>query len=75
MTKPIEIVIENIKENMDGSADAVIHFNSEGLKYLIQYAVIDILEKHLVDNPIVQPSDKEVKKYHASTKRKASSKT
>lgn len=69
----MEIRIETVKENPDGSADAVIHFNAEGLKYLIQYAVLDILHKYVQQNPIVQPeSEKKVKKPNAISKRKAS---
>lgn len=72
-TSEMEIRIETVKENPDGSADAVIHFNAEGLKYLIQHAVIDILTKYVQQNPIVQPeSEKKVKKPNAISKRKAS---
>jgi hypothetical protein len=72
-TDEMMIRIEEVKENADGSADAVIHFNAEGLKYLIQHAVIDILTKYVKQNPIVQPeSEKKVKKPNAISKRKAS---
>jgi len=65
--------VEEVKENKDGSADAVIHFDNEGLKYLIQHAVIDILTKYVEQHPIEQPeSEKKVKKPNATSKRKAS---
>lgn len=71
----MNIRIEEIKENADGSADAVIHFDNEGLKYLIQYAVIDILTKYVEQYPIEQPeSEKKVKLPNAISKRKASTK-
>jgi hypothetical protein len=72
-TEQMEIRIETVKENADGSADALIHFNAEGLKYLIQYAVIDILREHAKQNPIQQPeSEKKVKLPNDTSKRKAS---
>ena len=75
MIEEMEIRIETVKENPDGSADALIHFNAEGLKYLIQHAVIDILTKYVKQNPIEQPeSDKKVKLPNAISKRKASTK-
>ena len=71
----MEIKIETVKENPDGSADALVHFNAEGLKYLIQYAVIDILTKYVEQHPIEQPElEKKVKLPNAISKRKASTK-
>ena len=71
----MNITVKEIKENADGSADADIHFDAEGLKYLIQYAVLDILTKHVKQHPIEQPeSEKKVKLPNAISKRKASTK-
>ncbi len=71
----MKIVVEEVKENADGSADATIHFDNEGLKYLIQYAVLDILTKYVEKYPIEQPeSEKKVKLPNAISKRKASTK-
>lgn len=71
----MKITIEEVKENEDGSADAVINFDNEGLKYLIQYAVLDILTKWVEQRPIEQPqSEKKVKIPNAISKRKASTK-
>ena len=71
----MRITVEEVKENEDGSADAVINFDNEGLKYLIQYAVIDILTKWAEQRPIEQPTPtKKVKIPHAISKRKGSSK-
>ena len=71
----MNIKIEEIKENADGSADALIHFDAEGLKYLIQHAVIDILTKYVKNNPIEQPeAEKKVKLPNVISKRKASTK-
>ena len=56
----MNIRLEHVSENKDGSANVDIHFDSEGLQYLIQYAVIDILTKYAEQHPIRQP-DKDVK--------------
>lgn len=56
----MNITIEMVSENKDGSANCDINFDAEGLKYLIQHAVIDILTKHAAQNPIRQP-DKDAK--------------
>ena len=71
----MNITIKEIKENADGSADANITFDAEGLKYLIQYAVLDILTKYVEQHPIEQPeTEKKVKLPNAISKRKASTK-
>lgn len=75
MIEEMEIRIETVKENPDGSADALVHFNAEGLKYLIQHAVIDILTKYVAAHPIEQPDpETKVKLPNAISKRKASTK-
>lgn len=52
----INITVEIVTENEDGSADAMVHFDREGLEFLIQYGVIDILTKYAEENPIQQPA-------------------
>jgi hypothetical protein len=71
----MRITVEEISENEDGSANAVINFDNEGLKYLIQYAVLDILTRYAEQHPIVQPEEKKAKKVNVPRKRKASTKT
>jgi hypothetical protein len=53
----MNIRVEEVTENLDGSANAVIHFDKEGLKFLIQYAVLDILTEYAKQNPIPQPDE------------------
>lgn len=72
----MNITVEMVSENKDGSANCDINFDADGLKYLIQYAVIDILTKHAAQNPIRQP-DKDAKpnvrsKRASTTKKKTS---
>ena len=43
----MNIRIEIVKENEDGSADALIHFDKEGLGMLVEAGVISILRKYI----------------------------
>jgi hypothetical protein len=43
----MDIRIEIVKENEDGSADALVHFDKEGLAMLVQAGIIDILRKYI----------------------------
>ena len=41
----MDIKVEIVKENKDGSADALVHFDKEGLEILVQYGIIAILKQ------------------------------
>lgn len=43
----MQIQIEIVKENADGSADAMVHFDKEGLGILVEEGVISILRKYI----------------------------
>jgi hypothetical protein len=43
----MNIQIEIIKENEDGSADALIHFDKEGLGILVEAGIISILRQYI----------------------------
>jgi hypothetical protein len=43
----MQIQIEIVKENEDGSADAKVHFDAEGLGVLVEAGIIDILRQHI----------------------------
>ena len=43
----MDIKIEIIKENKDGSADALVHFDKEGLGILVEAGVISILRQYI----------------------------
>ena len=43
----MNIKIEIVKENADGSADAIVHFDAEGLGVLVEAGIIDILRQHI----------------------------
>lgn len=43
----MQIQIEIVKENEDGSADALVHFDSEGLGILVEAGIISILRQYI----------------------------
>ena len=43
----MNIQIEIVKENEDGSADALVHFDKEGLGILVEVGVISILRQYI----------------------------
>jgi len=43
----MQIKVEIIKENDDGSADATVHFDSEGLGVLVESGIVSILRQYI----------------------------
>jgi hypothetical protein len=43
----MQIQIEIIKEHKDGSADALVHFDAEGLGILVEAGIINILRQYI----------------------------
>jgi hypothetical protein len=43
----MEITVKVIKENKDGSADALVNFDKEGLEFLVQEGVLSILRQYI----------------------------
>jgi len=43
----MNIQIEVVKENEDGSADAMVHFDKEGLAVLVEAGVLSILKQYI----------------------------
>lgn len=43
----MNIQIKVIKENEDGSADAMVHFDAEGLALLIETGILSILRQYI----------------------------
>ena len=54
----MKLVIEVVKENEDGSADAMVHFDKEALELLVEEGVISILRQYIAQ----QKKEKKVKK-------------
>ena len=47
MRKCMDIKLQIIKENEDGSADALVHFDAEGLAILVEAGVLSILRQYI----------------------------
>jgi hypothetical protein len=58
----MNITIKTIKENKDGSADAVVNFDKEGLEFLVQEGVLSILKQYVEQNKNAQAGVKLRKK-------------
>ena len=43
----MNIQIEIVKENEDGSADALVHFDKEGLGMLVEKGILSILRDYI----------------------------
>jgi len=43
----MNIQIEIVKEHEDGSADALVHFDAEGLAILVEAGIISILRDYI----------------------------
>jgi hypothetical protein len=52
----MEISVKIIKENKDGSANAEVNFDKEGLEVLVQWGIIAMLTK-AVDEYKVRPDE------------------
>jgi hypothetical protein len=51
----MNITVESIKENEDGSADCIIHIDAEGKDFLIRYAIIAALTESIELGKIATP--------------------
>jgi len=58
----MEITVKVIKEHKDGSADAMLHFDTEGLEFLIQEGMLSILKQYIEQNKNAQEGAKLRKK-------------
>jgi len=54
----VDIKVEIVKENEDGSADALVHFDKEGLAILVQYGIISMLTKAINEFAVKIPTKK-----------------
>ena len=66
------ISVKIIKENKDGSANAQVDFDKEGLETLVQWGLVAMLTK-AVDEYRVRPDEDEVSIQHKA--KKANTKT
>ena len=52
----MEISVKIIKENKDGSADATVRYDKEGLEVLVQWGIVAMLTK-AIDEYKVRPEE------------------
>ena len=67
----MEISVKIVKENKDGSADAVVRFDKAGLEVLVQWGIVAMLTK-AVDEYKVRPEEDDealIKRARAVTKK------
>jgi hypothetical protein len=72
----MEISVKIIKENKDGSANAEVNFDKEGLEVLVQWGIIAMLTK-AVDEYKVRPDEDDetlIKRARAIAKEKPTKK-
>jgi hypothetical protein len=43
----MQIQVEIVKEHKDGSADAIVHFDAEGLGILVEAGIISVLRQYI----------------------------
>ena len=55
----MKIIVKIIKENEDGSANAQVDFDKEGLETLVQWGLVSILTK-AIDEYKVKPEETEI---------------
>jgi len=55
----MEISVKITKENKDGSADAIVRFDKQGLETLVQWGIVAMLTK-AIDEYAVRPDETKV---------------
>jgi hypothetical protein len=58
----MDVKIEITKENKDGSADALVHFDREGLEFLVQEGMLSLIKQFIAENKNAQEGIKLRKK-------------
>jgi hypothetical protein len=64
----MDIKVQIIKENKDGSADAIVRFDKEGLEFLVQEGLLAVLRQFIDENKNAQAGMKLRKKLEKKAK-------
>jgi hypothetical protein len=64
----MDIIVKVVKENKDGSADALVHFDKEGLEFLVQEGMLAVLRTFIEQNKNAQAGIKMRKKLDKKAK-------
>jgi hypothetical protein len=74
----MEISVKITKENKDGSADAIVKFDKQGLETLVQWGLISMLkqaiDEYATSEQIASRANPTVAKRKPATKKKAKAK-
>jgi hypothetical protein len=54
----MNITLKIIKENEDGSANAMVDFDKEGLEFLVQEGLMSVMEQYVKQNKNAQEGQK-----------------
>jgi hypothetical protein len=54
----MNIQIEIVKEHKDGSADALVHFDAEGLGILVEAGILSILRQYIDQKKVEEKKGK-----------------
>jgi hypothetical protein len=68
----MEIKLRIIEENPDGSANAMVDFDREGLEFLVQEGILHILEAYIEQNKNARAGQKLRKKLEKKGKKNES---
>jgi hypothetical protein len=58
----MKITLKIIKENKDGSANASVDFDKEGMEFLVQEGLLSVIEQYIKQNKNAQEGQKLRKK-------------
>lgn len=64
----MEIKLKIIKENKDGSANATVDFDKEGLEFLVQEGLLSVIQQYIDQNENAKQGAKLRKKLEKKTK-------
>ena len=66
----MDITMKIVKENKDGSADALVHFDKEGLEFLVQEGLLAMIRQFIAENKNAQEGIKLRKKLNKKPAKK-----
>ena len=66
----MKITLKVVKENKDGSADAIVNFDKEGLEFLVQEGILAVITQVIEQNKNAQAGIKLRKKLTAKKEKK-----
>ena len=66
----MEIKLKIINENEDGSANAMVDFDKEGMEFLVQEGLLSVIEQYIKQNKNAQEGQKLREKLEKKAKEK-----